>query len=620
MNFKPPSLPQLLKESEKVWSRFPFVLGIASAMSIFVMLLNHDAFGKHDDKTVVRILLAAVILIPLGIGIQIRQEVQKTGLLSTLILYVGSLALSGFLFLITDDNMGDAKLLQYFLCISAAHLLACSLPFLGTNFETGFWQYNRILLTRILLSAFYTAFLFIGLILALLALQHLLGINVKDTLYADTGILLSGIFNTWFFLAGIPHNWIELNEDTQYPKGLRIFSEYVLIPLVCVYLLILYLYAGKTIINQEWPLTWMGYLVMGFSVSGILALLLVWPIRKNKENTWIYLFNKWYLIALIPLSILLLITIGRQIHQYGITPNRYVLAMLTLWVFILASGYSIRGFNKILLVPMSLTIVCLFAALGGPLNLISVSIRNQQNRMETILENNQAISEGKFITPPKEIPEEELKLISEKLHFLEKHSDSAAIQQYLPQKQIDSLHNEGYSAEQAYIFTTVLMNTIGGYKDNEYSRNYENAQIDNYSIESGNNGISIDGFSSCQQFSFSNYDDTNPDQMPFYIKEFPVKIFYLRNRNALQLKDPDESRTEIALSDSLKSWTLKWGRPNSESNPPEIRIKSATTNYWVSIVFTELNIAKDRKKGLILERAEGLIMTTPKKQNPGKIK
>jgi hypothetical protein len=167
------------------------------------------------------------------------------------------------------------------------------------------------------------------------------------------------------------------------------------------------------------------------------------------------------------------------------------------------------------------------------------------------------------------------------------------------------------------MFTTVLMNTIGGYSDNEYSRNYENAQLDNYSIQSGNKGISVIGYTSIQDFSYSNYDETNPNKQSIDLREFPVKLYHLADRNAFQLEDPDESRTEITLSDSLKSWTLKWGNNDIDFLPEEIRIKSATTHYLVSLVFTNLSIAKDRDKGLRLERMEGKIMIQEKEKNSG---
>lgn len=614
-----PSPTQLAQDAGKVWMRFPFVMSIAASLSIFVLLLNHDLFGKQDDKTIIRILFAVVAFIPLGIGIRIRQEVQQISLISTSILYLLSFGLVWYLFTLTDADMGNAKLLQYFLCISAVHLIACSLPFIGTSHSLGFWQYNRILLNRVLLSAFYTTFLYSGLSLALLALNVLLGISVRENLYGDLAILLSGIFNTWFFLAGLPRNWDELNADSHYPKGLRIFSEYVLIPLVVVYLVILYLYSGKTVINQEWPLTWMGYLVMGFSVSGILAMLLVWPIREIKENGWIYFFSKWYLPALIPLTLLLLITIGRQINNYGITPNRYVLAMLTVWVLAISIGYMIRGFKNILLIPASLTIICLTAAMGGPLNLLEVSKRNQQHRLEEILLQNNALCEGKICRPAKEISPEDLKSISEKLNFFEQNGDSTWIYKYMPQEQIDSMQTEGYDGKSGYQYVTVIMNTLGGYPGSDYSRDYENAALNSYTILSGEKGISVQGYSHIQDFSFSNYE-SEEEERNIFVKDFPVKIYYLAKRNVFQIEDPDESRTEIALSDSLKSWSLKWGKAEEGQYPDELRIKSATTNYLVSIVFTNLILEKNKEKNLNIQQVEGKIMIMKKNIPAGKIK
>ena len=43
-------------------------------------------------------------------------------------------------------------------------------------------------------------------------------------------IVIAGVFETWFFLAGVPKNLEELDESDDYPKGLKIFTQYVLLP------------------------------------------------------------------------------------------------------------------------------------------------------------------------------------------------------------------------------------------------------------------------------------------------------------------------------------------------------------------------------------------------------
>jgi hypothetical protein len=474
-----------------------------------------------------------------------------------------------------------------------------------------FWHYNRILLSRILLAAFYSAFLFLGLTLALLALQHLLGVDVRDRLYADLGIILSGIFNTWFFLAGLPDNWKEWEDNQEYPHGLKIFSGYVLIPLVMVYLIILYLYAGKVVIQQEWPLTWMGYLVLGFSISGILALLLIWPVRNQAERTMIFLFNKWYLIILIPLTLLLLITIGRQINHYGITPNRYILAMTTLWILLICLFYILRGFNRIIYIPVSLALLCFFAALGGPLNLIEVSVRNQKKRLQDLLAQNAALCEGKLCAPAEKINPVDLKEISSKLNFLNNQKDTSWIQEYLAEKIIDSLRSEGYDAGNGYMFVAACMEIIGDYPGSGVEDDFENLGNSQYIISPTEMAVDISGYQSLVDYNYSAWGDKEDIQDEVLLGQFPVKVHFISNRNALQFEDPNGDKTEFKLQDSLQTWVLKWGNPE-KARPAELRIHSSTTQYLLSMSVESIHLTREESNQFRVREMRGKMMIAPK--------
>src|SRR5699024_11026378 len=116
--------------------------------------------------------------------------------------------------------------------------------------------------------------------------------------------LLTFIFNTWFFLAGIPSSFNYFSND-DYPKSLKIFTQNILIPLVIIYLMILYLYAGKILLQWSWPEGWVSNLILIFSIVGILAILLLHPIRNNRDNRWINRFSSSYFWSLVPLVVLL---------------------------------------------------------------------------------------------------------------------------------------------------------------------------------------------------------------------------------------------------------------------------------------------------------------------------
>jgi hypothetical protein len=54
-------------------------------------------------------------------------------------------------------------------------------------------------------------------------------------------------------------------------------------------------------------------LILALAVAGILALLLIHPLRQSPENTWMRTFVRWFYRALLPLLGLLAVAIGTRI-------------------------------------------------------------------------------------------------------------------------------------------------------------------------------------------------------------------------------------------------------------------------------------------------------------------
>ncbi|MBK7099951.1 MAG: DUF4153 domain-containing protein [Sphingobacteriales bacterium] len=133
-----------------------------------------------------------------------------------------------------------------------------------------------------------------GLFAALAAIDNLFEANIRSTFYLRTFLLIGIGFNTLFFLGGLPdvrnHNY-----ENQYPKGLKIFAQYVLIPLLIVYLVILLIYEGKIMLEWSLPKGYVSMLILGYAVFGILSLLLVFPIKDQAENKWIKWFSKFFM-------------------------------------------------------------------------------------------------------------------------------------------------------------------------------------------------------------------------------------------------------------------------------------------------------------------------------------
>ncbi len=256
-------------------------------------------------------------------------------------------------------------------------------PFFSKNNHNGFWQFNKVLFLRILTSALYSGVLYIGLALAIWAVGKLWDIHFNN-LYLYIFVFIATVFNSTFFLAGIPKDFDELEKNDSYPKGLKIFTQYILIPLMTIYLVILCLYEIKILFQRTLPDGIVSWLIMGYAVFGILSLLLIYPIREEENNKWIKTFSRIFYIMLFPLLVLLFIAIGIRIGDYGVTEERYTIVAIGLWLTFIAF-YSLWKSSSIKFIPISL---CLFALLSvyGPQSAPSISLKSQINQLAKIIQ------------------------------------------------------------------------------------------------------------------------------------------------------------------------------------------------------------------------------------------
>lgn len=312
----------------------------------------------------------------------------------------------------------------------ASHALVAVLAWVGRDQPNGFWQFNRTLFVRFLVSGLFSAVLFAGLALALAAIDNLFGVDVDDEHYARLGIFVMFVFNTWYFLGGLPESRDELDRLTEYPGGLKIFSQYILLPLVLIYLTILTAYLGRVAITREWPSGWIGYLVSGVSVLGILALLLVHPVRNRPENRWVGTFARGFWWALLPALAMLFLAIFQRVEQYGITENRYFLTAFAVWLTGLALYFIARRDGNLAVIPWSMIVIALGTAFG-PWGAYAQSRASQTERLRANLER-AGLLEGDRIVPEGERPAgfavefDERQQISAGLSYLcEHHGDGS---------------------------------------------------------------------------------------------------------------------------------------------------------------------------------------------------
>ncbi|MBI4056707.1 MAG: DUF4153 domain-containing protein [Elusimicrobia bacterium] len=417
---KTPSLTILLTEARDALFRFPFALlcgFVCTGLSIYLVHWAPSVKGYHLSL-LMRILYGATLGLPLFFALEVfKERLQPTAQKSLRFLpALGILFLIGFISSYVDSSP-KIFLFRYFQFSFGLHLLVAFAPYVGPGRTHGFWQYNKTLFLRFLAAVFYSFTLYCGLTMALWAIDFLLGIKIPGRTFADLWFLVIFIFNTWFFLVGVPKDFEVLDRTSDYPRGLKIFTQYILIPLVTLYVMILYAYMGKILVTWQWPQGITGYLVCGVSILGILNLLLVYPTQEGPGNQWIKIYSRTFYIALFPLIVLLVFAVWHRVSDYGITERRYFLIMLSAWVTWMAAYFTFSRGKNIKLIPISLCMLA-FATSFGFWGAYGVSRRNQVGRLKNVLEREGVWVQGKVHKATGEVPFRARKEASSILDYL----------------------------------------------------------------------------------------------------------------------------------------------------------------------------------------------------------
>ncbi|MFN8006957.1 MAG: DUF4153 domain-containing protein [Terriglobia bacterium] len=362
-----PSVVQVMESARETAQRFPWVLlsAIVSACLSWFLVVP-SSLSPPREELLSRSLLISVLGISIFFALRIGLERSSGGIQRQWIGLAAGIAILAALFLSYHPDTPQIYCYRFLQLAVASHLLVAVAPYWRREEVAAFWQFNRILFERILQSALFSGVLYVGLTVALKAIQSLLGLNVEWKIYYFLFLAIGYLFNTWFFLAGVPSNWGDLENVENYPPILRLFVQFILLPLITLYILILYAYligdyrhTGVAARHDRVALGQRGVLF------GMLSLLLVHPLRNRPGHRWIHLFSRSFYAGLFPLIVLLLMAIWRRVSEYGLTEDRYFLVVLSVWMILMSGYFTFWRQPSIKMIPFSLALVALLT-LGGP--------------------------------------------------------------------------------------------------------------------------------------------------------------------------------------------------------------------------------------------------------------
>jgi hypothetical protein len=416
---KLPSIRRITYDALKTARRFPLPLLSALAATVaLVTIIDHEASAQPTFLW--GALLSGVLGIPLLIASTLLTERLAGRKLAGLLLQALALIVVVAFALAVPTELTNAPgmhVVRWLLLLFTAHMLVAIVPNASGDNVIAFWQYNKTLFIRILITGLFAAIVFAGLAFALAALNNLFDMHVAGKRYGQLWAVVAGIFTTWSFLAGVPESTDKPGDLAEYPRGMKMFALYILLPIVLVYLGILYAYMAKILISWDWPQGWVSKLILGFSGAGILSLLLLYPLDRDTEQPWIRKLRRWFYLSLAPLVIMLFLAVSRRVGEYGMTEGRYAAIGLGVWLAIAIIYFLILPGKNIKFIPVSLCIGALLMSFG-PWGMFHIAEQSQTTRLETLLSKNSILVDGKVRPVRGNLPRKDTREISAILGYL----------------------------------------------------------------------------------------------------------------------------------------------------------------------------------------------------------
>ena len=427
-----PSVHSLYSSILYVVKRFPFeisfaLLGVLAATTV----IEISSLNVKLSNLCTRLIMVADLGLVLSLSATLISENRQFTFARKASLRFLAIVIAFLLFFLLDPLNREADYIRFVLLALAFHLMVAFAPFAGKNYINAFWQFNKTIFLRFLTGALYSIVLYAGLSAAIGSMNLLFNFQFEWDTFAILWVWIAGLFQTVFFLSGVPGEVKVLEGDKSYPKGLKIFTQYVLIPLASVYVVILLSYEVKILLQWELPKGVVSKLILSYAVFGILSLLLVFPIRNLQENKWVKSYSRSFYFLLIPLIFLLVWAVAARVLAYGITEQRYFLMVLAVWLAFITAYFLISIKQDIRVIPISLCLATLFTVYG-PQGAFAVSQISQINQLQGLFEKYGAL-ENQMVQPlSKPVDSADRERMTNVLTYLVNKHGTKSVERILP--------------------------------------------------------------------------------------------------------------------------------------------------------------------------------------------
>ena len=293
--------------------------------------------------------------------------------------------------------------------------------------RNNFTVYLPYILTRALVTIFYTGTLILGTIGIISLFSFLFELNINSDLYTDITILFSTLVGGPLFLGNIP--LISKNLTLKdYGIVWKVLIVRIVIPLASIATLIIFAYATIGRISGVYD----GgiFLVSAFSSLATILIGIVVSEPFEKEISYVRLFRKYAPFPMLLLVGNLGVELLIEINKSGLLVDNFIIGLFTDFFAGAFLLLLLKRYYKPVLVPIILSITLLVASFTPLINIEAWSFRAASSQLTNTLSELNMLSNNQ-ITPRSDLSSEQKEKISTLLAELANYHGFEKIE-YIP--------------------------------------------------------------------------------------------------------------------------------------------------------------------------------------------
>ena len=340
----------IIKSVEQCLKRFPVTVGFTVSLAVFLLIVcwGKDELFTERQTFTINYYLTVGSLLSLSLRLW-GEEVKRKRIvyIANALLHLLLLADAGYLYLLPEDFPFLETGLAHGSTLTALGLSIFTLPFFREKDDIASWNFTLQLVSHAVTSWIIGGIMCGGLCLLTASFSGLFGLEVNGNFYTTWLIVFCLTLPSLLFLGQIPAGEAKHDRTGHTSAFLSKVIRYLFLPLLGCYLLVLYVYALKILVQWQLPDGWVSWLVIALTAGCIGVEFCMYPSLRQGLSRFEQRMARRLPIAILPLLVLMTIGIARRFNDYGITLNRLYLLTLNIWFYIVCIGLFVLRARRI---------------------------------------------------------------------------------------------------------------------------------------------------------------------------------------------------------------------------------------------------------------------------------